>query len=299
MNPLYLLQFACLIFMLINAFILAMTHLHVSWKNKRYERSRGMILIAMIGLALQYFMQMFFGFRATDANLGAIINILIYTPCFTLISMGIYNIEATHANRRKFHFVCSVIYIAIIAIFALSSYLNQGLYIGKWLYVMLALYFGNVVYCIYMIVQEMIKRKNMLETMAASDMLPYVRYARSSVVILFLAALIMPFAILSNTLLFIAGPFALLALLFFNLNFVALGSSYTPTEELLDKEEEQEEAIKANAKRKKQSQKSPMTTRWMISTIRPNCQKKEGNSSRKVLTSGVPTWATKTALPIC
>lgn len=166
MNPLYLLQFACLIFMLINAFILAVTHLHVSWKNKRYERSRGMILIAMIGLALQYFMQMFFGFRATDANLGAIINILIYTPCFTLISMGIYNIEATHANRRKFHFVCSVIYIAIIAIFALSSYLNQGLYIGKWLYVMLALYFGNVVYCIYMIVQEMIKRKNMLETMA-------------------------------------------------------------------------------------------------------------------------------------
>lgn len=208
MNPLYLLQFACLIFMLINAFILAMTHLHVSWKNKRFERSRGMILIAMIGLALQYFMQMFFGFRATDANLGAIINILIYTPCFTLISMGIYNIEATHANRRKFHFVCSVIYIAIIAIFALSSYLNQGLYIGKWLYVMLALYFGNVVYCIYMIVQEMIKRKNMLETMAASDMLPYVRYARSSVVILFLAAIIMPFAILSNTLLFIAGPFA-------------------------------------------------------------------------------------------
>lgn len=251
MNPLYLLQFACLIFMLINAFILTMTHLHVSWKNKRFERSRGMILIAMIGLALQYFMQMFFGFRATDANLGAIINILIYTPCFTLISMGIYNIEATHANRRKFHFVCSVIYIAIIAIFALSSYLNQGLYIGKWLYVMLALYFGNVVYCIYMIVQEMIKRKNMLETMAASDMLPYVRYARSSVVILFLAAIIMPFAILSNTLLFIAGPFALLALLFFNLSFVALGSSYTPTEELLDKEEEQEETIKANAKRKK------------------------------------------------
>ena len=97
----------------------------------------------------------------------------------------------------------------------------------------------------------MIKRKNMLETMAASDMLPYVRYARSSVVILFLAAIIMPFAILSNTLLFIAGPFGLLALLFFNLSFVALGSSYTPTEELLDKEEEQEEAIKANAKRKK------------------------------------------------
>lgn len=262
-----------------------------------------MILIAMIGLALQYFMQMFFGFRATDANLGAIINILIYTPCFTLISMGIYNIEATHANRRKFHFVCSVIYIAIIAIFALSSYLNQGLYIGKWLYVMLALYFGNVVYCIYMIVQEMIKRKNMLETMAASDMLPYVRYARSSVVILFLAAIIMPFAILSNTLLFIAGPFACSP---FSSSTSALWHSAAAT--LLPKncwtrKKNRKKPSRRTQREKKQSQKkrqkSPMTTRWMISTIRPNCQKKEGNSSRKVLTGGVPTWATKTALPIC
>ena len=70
MNPLYLLQFACLIFMLINAFILAVTHLHVSWKNKRFERSRGMILIAMIGLALQYFMQMFFRIQGDRRQLG-------------------------------------------------------------------------------------------------------------------------------------------------------------------------------------------------------------------------------------
>ena len=52
MNPLYLLQFACLIFMLINAFILAMTHLHVSWKNKRFERSRGMILNMQIEVGI-------------------------------------------------------------------------------------------------------------------------------------------------------------------------------------------------------------------------------------------------------
>ena len=39
-------------------------------------------------------------------------------------------------------------------------------------------------------------------------------------------------------LLYIVGPAVLLALLFFNLTFIALGSSYIPTEELLDKEEE-------------------------------------------------------------
>ena len=103
---------------------------------------------------------------------------------------------------------------------------------------MLTLFCVSVFYCIYMIIQEMIRRKNMLETMAATDMLPYVRYSRASVIILWLAVLAMPIAIFSTTLLYIVGPAVLLALLFFNLTFIALGSSYIPTEELLDKEEE-------------------------------------------------------------
>lgn len=111
---------------------------------------------------------------------------------------------------------------------------------------MLALFCVSVAYCIYMIVREMIKRKNMLETMAATDMLPYVRYSRASIVILWLATIAMPFAILSTSLLFIVGPMALLALLFFNLTFIALGSNYVPTEELLDKEEENKAAMKTN-----------------------------------------------------
>ena len=35
---------------------------------------------------------------------------------------------------------------------------------------MLALFCVSVFYCIYMIIQEMIRRKNMLETMAATDL---------------------------------------------------------------------------------------------------------------------------------
>ena len=244
MDSLFLLQFACLVFMLINALILGISHLHVRWENKRYERSRWMIFIAMIGMAIQYVVQMAFGFRASDDDLGAVINILIYTPCFSLISMGIYNIEATHVKRKKMNLVCSIIYAAIIAVFCIGANLHHGLNIGAWLYGMLALFCVSVAYCIYMIVREMIKRKNMLETMAATDMLPYVRYSRASVNILWLAALVMPFAILSTTLLFIVGPVALLALLFFNLTFVALGSNYIPTEELLDKEEENNTSAK-------------------------------------------------------
>ena len=214
MNSLFLLQFACFIFMLINAFIVAVSYLHVRWENKRYERSRWMIVVALLGLAIQYVIQMGFGFRAADDSLGAVVNILVYTPCFSLISMGIYNIEATRSNLRKMILMCSGIYAAIILVFCVGISLHHSLY------------------------QEMIRRRNLLETMAATDLLPYVRYSRASVIILWLAVLAMPVAIFSTTLLYIVGPAVLLALLFFNLTFIALGSSYIPTEELLDKEEE-------------------------------------------------------------
>ena len=243
MDSLYLLQFACFIFMLINAIILGITHLHVKWNNRRYEWSRWLILAGMLGLAMQYLLQMLLGIRAKSDDLGAIFNILVYTPCIITIAMGIYNIEATHANRRKMNIVCACIYAAIIAVFCIG-YSNSGsLNIGNWLYVMLVLFGANVAYCIYMIMIEMRKRKKMLELMTGGDMLPYVRYARASVFSLFFSALTMPFAILSTTLLYIIGPLALLSILFFNLSFVALGYNYVPTEELLDKEEEESAAL--------------------------------------------------------
>ena len=243
MDFLYFLQFACFIFMLINALILGITHLHMKWVNRRYEWSRWLILAGMMGLAIQYLLQMLLGFRAKSDDLGAIFNILVYTPCITTIAMGIYNIEATHANRRKMNIVCTCIYAAIIAVFCIG-YSNSGsLNIGNWLYAMLVLFGANVAYCIYMIMIEMRKRKKMLELMTGDDMLPYVRYARTSVFALFFSTLTMPFAILSTTLLYIIGPLALLSILFFNLSFVAMGYNYVPTEELLDKEEEESAAL--------------------------------------------------------
>ena len=243
MDFLYFLQFACFIFMLINALILGITHLHMKWTNRRYEWSRWMILAGMMGLAIQYLLQMLLGFRAKSDDLGAVFNILVYTPCFTTISMGIYNIEATHANRRKMCIVCTCIYAAIIAVFCIG-YSNSGsLNIGNWLYAMLVLFGANVAYCIYMIMIEMRKRKKMLELMTGDDMLPYVRYARASIFALFFSTLTMPFAILSTTLLYIIGPLALLSILFFNLSFVAMGFNYVPTEELLDKEKEESAAL--------------------------------------------------------
>ena len=239
MDHLFLLQFACFLFMLFNAFTLAVTRLQTRWLNPRYERARWLIFVGIMGLAAHYLMQMRFGFRAVDDAVGATVNALVYAPCFSLISMGIFHIEATHVRRRRVYVVCTTINLAIFACFFIGCLHYGSMRIGAWFYAMQALFAANVVYCIVVIVREIIKRRRLLETMAGGDIMPYVRYSRASLLILFFPALVSPFAIISTKLLYFFAPLGLMAFLFFVLSFVALGYSYQPKESLLDEEAEE------------------------------------------------------------
>lgn len=239
MDHLFLLQFACFLFMLFNAFTLAVTRLQTRWLNPRYERARWLIFVGIMGLAAHYLMQMRYGFRAVDDAVGATVNALVYAPCFSLISMGIFHIEATHVRRRRVYVVCAAINLAIFACFFIGFLQHGEMRIGAWLYAMQALFAANVVYCIVVIVREIIKRRRLLETMAGGDIMPYVRYSRASLLILFFPAVVSPFAIISTKLLYFFAPLGLMAFLFFVLSFVALGYSYQPKESLLDEEAEE------------------------------------------------------------
>lgn len=243
MDHLFLLQFACFLFMLFNAFTLAVTRLQTRWLNPRYERARWLIFVGIMGLAAHYLMQMRYGFRAVDDAVGATVNVLVYAPCFSLISMGIFHIEATHVRRRRVYVVCAAISLAIFACFFIGFLQHGEMRIGAWLYAMLALFAANVVYCIVVIVREIIKRRRLLETMAGGDLMPYVRYSRASLLILFFPAVVSPFAIISTKLLYFFAPLGLMAFLFFILSFVALGYSYVPTEALLDADADTSPAI--------------------------------------------------------
>lgn len=243
MDHLFLLQFACFLFMLFNAFTLAVTRLQTRWLNPRYERARWLIFVGIMGLAAHYLMQMRYGFRAVDDAVGATVNVLVYAPCFSLISMGIFHIEATHVRRRRVYVVCAAINLAIFACFFIGFLQHGEMRIGAWLYAMQALFAANVVYCVVVIVREIIRRRRLLETMAGGDIMPYVRYSRASLLILFFPALVSPFAIISTKLLYFFAPLGLMAIFFFVLSFVALGYSYVPTEALLDADADTSPAI--------------------------------------------------------
>ena len=64
-------------------------------------------------------------------------------------------------------------------------------------------------------------------------------------IMVFFPAVALPFAVLSTKSLYVIGPLGLLAVFFFTLSFMALGYNYVPSEELLDKEEEEDAAMES------------------------------------------------------
>lgn len=111
-----------------------------------------------------------------------------------------------------------------------------------------------VFYCFHLIRIEMKKRKEILNTMVATDLMPYFRYAHTSFIYLFIAAVIIPFAILYTPALYIVGPVILATLLFLTISFVMLGAAYVPTEELLTAEEEEEDEEEEDEKKEEEEE---------------------------------------------
>lgn len=111
-----------------------------------------------------------------------------------------------------------------------------------------------VFYSIYLIRIEMKKRKEILNTMVATDLMPYFRYAHTSFIYLFIASVIIPFAILYTPALYIVGPVILATLLFLTISFVMLGAAYVPTEELLTAEEEEEDEEEEDEKKEEEEE---------------------------------------------
>ncbi len=145
MDTLYLLQFACFLFMLMNILlILGITRSHMKWMNRRYELSRWLILGA-IGLASQIHAdalglpgaRRFRGSRFQHAGL-----LLASHSSLSAFTIS----RQTHANRRKMNIVCASIYAAILAALGIGYIQSGNFHIGSWIYVMIVLFGINVAY---------------------------------------------------------------------------------------------------------------------------------------------------------
>lgn len=245
MTSIFILQLICCTITGMLGLHIAMASLQVRWKVRRYETSRWLLCGSMAVFCIHYFLQMTQGFRAQGADVGAVVNIMFYTPVVFAITLSIINMESTRSVMRRYCLRSAAAYALIVAIFIFGVFSNKSLHLGGLLYVMLAFFVGSMAYFIYASYSEVLKRKKKLLEESAGDLLPHVRYARSSLVLVCVSAAFLPIAILFNTLLLVVGPLMLLVLIFFVHSFISLGYYITPVENMLEEQDELEEQVES------------------------------------------------------
>lgn len=235
MNTLFLVQFACCIIMSMLGLILVLSRFQIRWTNRRYEVSRWLLAFSMFVLAWHYVLQMVCGFRAKGDEIGAVVNVLFYSPVSSFISYATYNLICYRGGRKKFALMGCVSYALILICFFFGyNDTPRGMHMGEWLYVMLVLFAVTILYSVYTTVIEMRYHRKIIEENTTEDLLPFDRYAYASYGVASIMVLAMVGAICYRPFLYCVGPLMLFSLISFTISFLGYGYNMIPAEVRLE-----------------------------------------------------------------
>lgn len=235
MNTLFLVQFACCIIVSMLGLILVLSRFQIRWTNRRYEVSRWLLAFSMFVLAWHYVLQMVCGFRAKGDEIGAVVNVLFYSPVSFFISYATYNLICYRGGRKKFALLGCVSYALILICFFFGyNDTPRGMHMGEWLYVMLALFAVTIMYSTYTTVIEMRYHRKIIEENTTEDMLPFDRYTYTTYGLAGIMVLAMVGAICYRPLLYCVGPLMLFSLISFTISFLGYGYNMIPAEVRLE-----------------------------------------------------------------
>lgn len=235
MNTLFLVQFACCIIVSMLGLILVLSRFQIRWTNRRYEVSRWLLAFSMFVLAWHYVLQMVCGFRAKGDEIGAVVNVLFYSPVSSFISYATYNLICYRGGRKKFALMGCVSYALILICFFFGyNDTPRGMHMGEWLYVMLVLFAVTILYSVCTTVIEMRYHRKIIEENTTEDLLPFDRYAYASYGVASIMVLAMVGAICYRPLLYCVGPLMLFSLISFTISFLGYGYNMIPAEVRLE-----------------------------------------------------------------
>ena len=235
MNTLFLVQFACCIIVSMLGLILVLSRFQIRWTNRRYEVSRWLLAFSMFVLAWHYVLQMVCGFRAKGDEIGAVVNVLFYSPVSSFISYATYNLICYRGGRKKFALLGCVSYALILICFFFGyNDTPRGMHMGEWLYVMLALFAVTIMYSTYTTVIEMRYHRKIIEENTTEDLLPFDRYTYTTYGLAGIMVLAMVGAICYRPLLYCVAPLMLFSLISFTISFLGYGYNMIPAEVRLE-----------------------------------------------------------------
>ena len=208
--------------------------------TRTYENVRWLLTLAMLLLGIHYFLQMWFGFRAQGDEVGAVFNILFYSPVTYILSYSILRIGCGRGYHRKF-LLASVTSMTLTLCSFIYGYLHYGsLHMQGVLYIMGLIYLLTVVFFIIYPMKEVRRVRKLVDEESGQEPIHYNQYMRTSVRLLYIASILVAVSIFCTSTLVIAGPLFLIALVFYIISFVALGFNIRQVNDIFVEETEEE-----------------------------------------------------------
>lgn len=205
------------------AFVVFVSRYYTTCRNRQFEQSRSMIVVALLLFVVHYICQMHFGWRQQGDDVGILFNLLFYSPSTILLSWSQLNILCAGHERCSLLRYGIAAYALMVLCIAVGIISNASLHIGAMLYVADAIHFFTLIYYIWAQLKEFANVQRRLDTELGYPAETYLSTMRIGLFVLSAFAVISPLYILSRPLLFLFAPFALLSLSLFVVSFTALG----------------------------------------------------------------------------
>lgn len=228
------LQYISLTTSAIMALLLLFARIHTNRLNRSYESSRWLLFIAMSLYVLHYLLQINCGLRAKGDDVGALINMIFYSPAVYIISYVTLRMAGIRQKKKIYILLSSISFMAILTTFLIGWFYYHSLHMPYALYTMGGLFLATVLFFIVYPAREIRNFRRHIEDETASDLNNYNIYMNTGTFLLFTVAILMPAIIFSSKLLIIIGPLFLLALLFYIFSFIALGFNQNHVTEIID-----------------------------------------------------------------
>ena len=201
-----------------------------------YEKSRWLLFTAMLLAVVHYLLQIFLGFRATSDELGALVNMLFYTPAVYLVSYASLRMVSDRKHKRLYMLVGFVSVALILVCFVVGYICYRSLNMPIALRAMAVVFYISVFYYAFYPLHELFRVKRLVENETGGDIRLFFMYMRVGMAMLFLTCIIVPFVIFTLKILAVFGPILLVMLVVYVLSFVAFGFNLMPVSDVIDEE---------------------------------------------------------------
>ncbi len=211
-----------------------------------YEKSRWLLFTAMLLAVVHYLLQIFLGFRAASDELGALVNMIFYTPAVYLVSYASLRMVSDRKHKRLYMLVGFVSVALILACFVVGYICYRSLNMPVALRSMAVVFYISVFYYAFYPLHELFRVKQLVENETGGDIRQFFIYMRVGMAVLFVICITVPFVIFSLKVLSIFGPIILVLLVVYVLSFISFGFNLTPVSDIID-EELDDDKVKPNS----------------------------------------------------